>query len=196
MLNLPELTLTLKVEDCRDFLKKNDNGLDLFPTFLENLAAAPKDITRLQVNLFKNPFWEIDWLFTRVTCQENTASIYHIILYMLYFIVKEHAIFDWGKLISIEISSQLSQYKKYKKFFMTSYLVFAIAHCCHFPKLSICKRVNCELDPITLWYQACCGDTNLLSSSMKFSVIFFFQFSKDYCLEKIPQEYMTRKINS
>jgi hypothetical protein len=40
-----------------------------------------------------------------------------------------------------------------------------------------------------------CGDTNILSSSMNFSVI-LFQFSKDYCLEKIPQEYPTRKINS
>jgi hypothetical protein len=37
---------------------------------------------------------------------------------------------------------------------MASYLVFAIAYCCQFPKLSICKRVNCELDPVTFWYQA------------------------------------------
>jgi hypothetical protein len=77
-----------------------------------------------------------------------------MILYILYFIVKEQAIFYWGKLISFEISSQLSQYKKDKKFFMSSYLVFAIAHCCQFPKLSICKKVNCEFDPVTFWYQA------------------------------------------
>jgi hypothetical protein len=76
-----------------------------------------------------------------------------MILYILYFTVKEQAIFDWGKLISIEISSQLSQYKKDKKLFMSSYLVFAIAHCCRFPKLSICKNVNCEFDPVTFWYQ-------------------------------------------
>jgi hypothetical protein len=77
-----------------------------------------------------------------------------MILYILYFIVKEKAIFDWGKLISIEISSQFSQYKKDKKFFMASYLVFAITYCCQFPKLSICKKVNCEFDPVTFWYQA------------------------------------------
>jgi hypothetical protein len=77
-----------------------------------------------------------------------------MILYILYFTFKEKSIFDWGKLISIEISSQLSQYKKDKKLFMSSYLVFAIAYCCQFPKFSICKRVNCELDPVTLWYQA------------------------------------------
>jgi hypothetical protein len=116
--------------------------------------AIPEDITRLQVNLFKNPFREIAWLFTRVTGQENTASISRMILYILYFTVKEQAIFNWGKLISIEISSQLSQYKKDKKFFMSSYLVFTIAHCCQFPKLSICKKVNCEFDPVTFWYQA------------------------------------------
>jgi hypothetical protein len=77
-----------------------------------------------------------------------------MILYILYFTVKKKAIFEWGKLISIEISSQLSQYKKDKKFFMASYLVFVIAHCCQFPKLSICKKVNCEFDPVTFWYHA------------------------------------------
>jgi hypothetical protein len=154
MLKLPEPTLTFKGEDCRDFLKKHDNDLDLLPEFLENPMAIPEDITRLQVNSFKNPFREIAWLFTRVTGQENTANISHMILYILYFTVKEQAIFDWGKLISIEISSQLSQYKKDKKFFMASYLVFAIAHCCQFPKLFICKKVNCEFDPVTFWYQA------------------------------------------
>jgi hypothetical protein len=77
-----------------------------------------------------------------------------MILYILYFTIKEKAIFDWGKLISIEISSQLSQYKKYKIFVMASYLVFVIAHCCQFPKLSICKKVNCEFDPVNFWYQA------------------------------------------
>jgi hypothetical protein len=77
-----------------------------------------------------------------------------MILYILYFIVKEKDIFDWGKLISIEISSHLSQYKKDKKFFMASYLVFVIAYCFQFPKLSICKRVNYELDLLTFWYKA------------------------------------------
>jgi hypothetical protein len=74
MLKLPEPTLTFKGEDCRDFLKKHDNGLDLLPEFLENPTAIPEDITRLQVNSFKNPFREIAWLFTRVTGQESTAT--------------------------------------------------------------------------------------------------------------------------
>ena len=77
-----------------------------------------------------------------------------MIIYILYFTIKEHAIFDWGKLIPIEISSQLSQYKKDKKFFMSSYLVLEIAHCYHFPKFSICKKVNYEFDLMTFWYQA------------------------------------------
>jgi hypothetical protein len=76
-----------------------------------------------------------------------------MILYILYFMVKEQAIFDWGKLISIEMSSQLSQYKKENKFFMSFYLVFAIAHCCQFARLSVRKKVNCEFDPVNFWYQ-------------------------------------------
>ena len=75
-------------------------------------------------------------------------------LYIFYFIVNEQAIFYWGKLISHEICSQLSSFKREKKKYMSSYLVFVIAHCCQFPKLSLSKNVNWEFDPVTLWYQA------------------------------------------
>jgi hypothetical protein len=61
MLNLLELTLTFKGEDCRDFLKKYDNGMDLLREYLENTVAIPKYISRIQVSSFKNPFQEIDW---------------------------------------------------------------------------------------------------------------------------------------
>ena len=152
MLRLLEPTLTFKGEDCRELLKKHDNWLDLLPEFLENPMTIPKDITRLQVGSFKNLFREIAWLFTRVTGQETIANISLMILYILYFTVKEHAIFDWGKLISIEISSQLSQCKKENKLFMSSYLVFAIAHCCQFLRLSMCKKVKYEFNPVTFWY--------------------------------------------
>jgi hypothetical protein len=71
-----------------------------------------------------------------------------MILYILYFTVKEYAIFDWGKLISIEISSQLIHYKRDTKFFMAFYLIFSIVYYCQFPKLTISKRVNREIDPV------------------------------------------------
>jgi hypothetical protein len=100
--------LTFKGEDCRELLKMNDNGLDLLPELLENLAFIPEDITRLQVGSFKNPSWEIAWIFTRITGQKTMTNISPIFLYILYFTVKEQSIFDWGKLISIEISSQLA----------------------------------------------------------------------------------------
>jgi hypothetical protein len=153
-LKLLELTLAFKGEDCRDFLKTHDNGLDLLPEFLYNPAIVPEDIIGIQVDSFKNPFREIAWLFTRMTIQETTTTISHMILYILYFTVKEQDIFHWGKLISIEIFSQLSQYKRDKRFFMDSYLVFTIVCFFQFPKFSICKRVNCELHPITFWYQS------------------------------------------
>jgi hypothetical protein len=76
-----------------------------------------------------------------------------MIIYILCFTTKEKDIFDWDIFISIKISSLLSQYKKHKNLFMSSYLVFAIAHCCQFPKISVCKKVNCEFDPVNFWYQ-------------------------------------------
>jgi hypothetical protein len=108
MLRLSETTLTFRGKGCKQFLEKHDNGLDLLPEFLEDPTIVPDDTTNLQVSSFRNPFMAISWLFTRITGQESTASISRIVLYILYVRVKEQSIFDWGKLISIEICSQLS----------------------------------------------------------------------------------------
>jgi hypothetical protein len=94
MLKLPGPMLTFKGKDCRELLKKNDNRLDLLPEFLENPVDVPEDIMRLQVISFKNPFREIACFFMRITRQETTTNISHMILYILYFMVKEQAIFD------------------------------------------------------------------------------------------------------
>jgi hypothetical protein len=96
MLKLLEPTLTFKGEDCKDFLKKHDNGLHLLPRLLENPVTVPEEITRIQVDSFKKPFWEISWLLNWLAGQESTATISCMILYILYFTVKKQAIFDWG----------------------------------------------------------------------------------------------------
>jgi hypothetical protein len=101
MLKLPKPIITFKGKDCMDFLKRHDNGMDLLPNLFENRVVVPKDITRFQVNSFKKTFQEISWLFIMVTCQENIAIISRMIIYILYFIVKEKSIFDWGKIIYI-----------------------------------------------------------------------------------------------
>ena len=108
MLKLSKPTLMFRGQDCKQFLEKHHNGLDILADFLEDLTTVPEDITRLQVSSFRNPFQEIAWLVTRIIGQASTTSISHIIIYILYFTVKEQYIFDWGKLISIEIYSQLS----------------------------------------------------------------------------------------
>ena len=40
-----------------------------------------------------------------------------------------------------------------KKIYMASYLVFVITHCHVFIGLSVGKRVNSKIDPVTMWYQ-------------------------------------------
>jgi hypothetical protein len=122
--------------------------LDILSNFLKDPTTIPEDITRMQVSSFINPFQEIAWLFTRITGQASTARISHIIIYILYLTVKEQYIFDWGKLISIELYSQLSRFKELNKFYMSSYLIFAIVYCFPFPKLSLSNKINCGFDPI------------------------------------------------
>jgi hypothetical protein len=141
-------------EKKKKFSHRSGCVTDLLPEFLEDSTTVPEDITKLQVSSFRNPFREIAWLFTRITRQESTTSISRIVIYILYFTVKEQFIFDWGKLISIEIYSQLSRFKESNKFYMSSYLIFTIVHCCSFSKLSLSKKINYEFDPITFWCQA------------------------------------------
>jgi hypothetical protein len=101
----------------------------------------------LQVNLFKNPLQEVAWLFTRVTGQESNWK-------------------NCGELISIEISYQLSQYKKIRNSLWPL----------------IWWTVNLiQLPSGTKYY----GDKKILCISMKFSMI-LSQFLKDCYLENIP----------
>jgi hypothetical protein len=69
MLKLSEPTLTFRGQDCKQFLEKHDNGLDILVKFLEDPTTVPEDIKKLQVSSFRNPFQEISWLFTRITRQ-------------------------------------------------------------------------------------------------------------------------------
>jgi hypothetical protein len=108
MIRLSEPTLAFRGKDCKQLLEKHDNTLDILVEFLEDPTTFPEDITKFQVSSFRNPFWEIAWLFTRITRQQSMTNISHIVIYILYFTVKEQFIIDWGKLISIEICSQLS----------------------------------------------------------------------------------------
>jgi hypothetical protein len=67
MLRLPEPMLMFKGQYCKQFLAKNNNGLDLLPHLLEDLIVIPEDIISFQVSSFRNPFHEIVWLFKRIT---------------------------------------------------------------------------------------------------------------------------------
>jgi hypothetical protein len=80
-------------------------------------------------------------------------TILWLALYILYFTIHEEVIFDWGKIISIEISSHLSKFKKENKFYMDSYLIFSITYCHIFKGLTIRKWVDWKIDPVTMWCQ-------------------------------------------
>jgi hypothetical protein len=47
MLKLSNPTLTFRGQDCKEFLEKHHNGLDILADFLEDLKTVPEDITRL-----------------------------------------------------------------------------------------------------------------------------------------------------
>jgi hypothetical protein len=94
------------------------------------------------------------WLLARVLGQESTATVPRLALYILYFYIEEKVIFDWSKIISFEISFQLSSFRKNKKLFMSAYLIFSIAYCHVFEGLHLAKQVNFKLYLVHTWYLA------------------------------------------
>jgi hypothetical protein len=59
MLKLLKPTLTFRGKDYKQFLEEHDNGLDILAEFLEDPKTIPKDITKLQVSSFRNPFGKL-----------------------------------------------------------------------------------------------------------------------------------------
>jgi hypothetical protein len=74
------------------------------------------------------------------------------VIYALHYALHEKSIIDWGYLISSEVSFQLSNLKKTRKFYMTSYLIFAIAYGHVFEDFPREKHVDFKLEPIYAWY--------------------------------------------
>jgi hypothetical protein len=56
MLKLSKPTMTFRGQDCKQFLERHDNGLDILAEFLEDSTTIPEDITKLQVSSYRNPF--------------------------------------------------------------------------------------------------------------------------------------------
>jgi hypothetical protein len=133
-------------------LRARNGGLELLQEYLEDPTMVPEDISTIQVSSLKNPYREMAWLFARVARQESTTTIPRLALYILYFSIHEKAVFDWENIISNELSFQLSNFRKNKKFYMSSYLIFSITYCHVFKGLHLAKQVNCKIDPVQMWY--------------------------------------------
>jgi hypothetical protein len=144
MFRLPEPTMTFKVDEAKEFLKTRNGGWDLLQQYLEDPTTMPEYLSTIQVSQLRKPYQEMAWLFARVVGQESTATVPHLALYILYFSIHEKVIFDWSKIISSEISFQLSNFKKNKKFYMSAYLIFSITYCHVFKGFHLAKQVNCK----------------------------------------------------
>jgi hypothetical protein len=144
--------MNFKSVEAEDFLKTKNGGFELLQEYLEDPTIIPEDLSSIQVSSLKNPYREMAWLFARVTGQESMTTVPRLTLYILYFSIHENTIFDWERIISSELSFQLGNFRKNKRFYMSSYLIFSITYCHVFKGLPLAKKVNCKLDPVQMWY--------------------------------------------
>jgi hypothetical protein len=64
----------------------------------------------------------------------------------------ENTIIDWGHIISSEVSFQLNNLKKTRKFYMSSYVFFTIAYCHVFEDLSRERIIDFKMDLVYAGY--------------------------------------------
>jgi hypothetical protein len=126
MLKFPNPTAIFKVEEAKNFIKDKNGGRDILPQCLEDPSTMPDYLSLIQVSHLKKPYKEIAWFLARILGLESIVAIPRLALYILYYSVQGKRVFDWSRIISTEITSQLSNFKKDKKLFMSGYLVFAI----------------------------------------------------------------------
>jgi len=92
------------------------------------------------------------WLFSKTIWQESTATVPKISLYILYLSIHENVIFELARIISSDLSFQLENFQKNKKFYMSSYFIFVVNYCHVFKGLPLAKKVNCKFDPMQMFY--------------------------------------------
>jgi hypothetical protein len=132
-------------------MKYHKGGNRFLTNYLEdstnNLINPMIEITSL-----KYPYKEFAWLFTYIISLESTVFISKNVIYALHYVLHEKTIIDWGYVISNEISFQLNNLKKARKFYMNSYLIFSIAYGHVFEDLRREKCVDFKLESIYAWY--------------------------------------------
>jgi hypothetical protein len=119
--------------------------------YLDNPNSNPK-ISRIEVTSLKYPYREFVWLFSYIIGLESTAFVPRNIIYDLHYALHEKSIIDRGYLISSEVSLQLGNLKKNKKFYMNSYLICVISYGHVLEDLLREKNIDFNMEPIYAWY--------------------------------------------
>jgi hypothetical protein len=67
---------------------------------LQDPTTIPQDLSKIQVSSLKDPYWEIVWIFTRITSQDSTRLFLNF-LYIFYILLcMKNVVFDCVKIIS------------------------------------------------------------------------------------------------
>jgi hypothetical protein len=119
-------------------------------------ANMSTNLSTIDITLLQEPYHDFSWLFTHVVGKQLTSHIPRSTLYALYFSFQKDAMFDWAEVISNELCFQLSNYLRTERFFMATYLVFAIVYCNVFDSLPIKVSVNIHNEPVQFWHPVLC----------------------------------------
>jgi hypothetical protein len=97
--------------------------------FLINSSDYSGNSGQIEVCSLKYSYKEFAWFFARINGQYSMTIVPRYVFYVLQHFVHEDVVFDWGHIISSEVSIQLGKFWKAKNFFMNSYLLYSISYC-------------------------------------------------------------------
>jgi hypothetical protein len=75
---------------------------------------------------FVDPYREMAWLFAQLIRHEYTALMHRYVIFVIYYTLLKDETLNWDEMFSNEIAHQLIIYRKTRRFYMSSYLIFAL----------------------------------------------------------------------
>jgi hypothetical protein len=114
----------LKGSESDVVLNAHDQGANLLKISLIRPLNYPKG-SQIEACSLKYQYKGFAWLFAKIVGKDSTIVIPKYVLYILHYTFHENVIFYLTHVISNEVSFRLGNFHRRKKFYMTSYLIYA-----------------------------------------------------------------------
>ena len=152
MLQFPNPNRESKLLEFDSFITNNGDSKNILAQFFEVLSQIRSNSYQFDIDLLKEAYRELVWLFVWLVFKDTNTYFQRYVLFLLHLSLKMGMDCDWVQVIPNEITHHSVTYQQSKRFFMLSYLVYAIVYNYVFQELPPKKDVDFVEELLQFWY--------------------------------------------